>query len=119
MRKNQTLLVAGILLLASTAVAQGQAVLEVTPFGATARARGAGEMTGSLLLARTVGTVNQAQINVLYSAPLAAGHPPPTGGTNVTAMTLSTTNKQLVTYTLNTNVELFTYSQVFAWICAK
>ena len=55
MRKNQTLLVAGILLLASTAVAQGQAVLEVTPFGAIARARGAGEMTGSLLLARTVG----------------------------------------------------------------
>ena len=107
MRKNQTLLVAGILLLASTAVAQGQGVLEVTPFGATARARGAGEMTGSLLLARTVGDADAAVINVLYSAPLAAGHLAPTGGTSVMDGTLSPTNKQLVTYILDGNAALY------------
>ena len=106
MRKNLTLLIAGILLLASAGVAQAQAVLEVTPFGAIARARGAGEMTGSLLLARTVGDAAGAEINVLYSAPLAAGHPLPEG-TNITAMELSTTNKQLVTYTLGSNMEVY------------
>ena len=43
---------------------------------------------------------------MLYSAPLAAGHPLPEG-TNITAMELSTTNKQLVTYTLGSNMEVY------------
>ena len=50
MRKNQTLLVAGILLLASTAVAQAQGVYEVFSNAVMARTGGAGELAGDVVL---------------------------------------------------------------------
>ena len=50
MRKNQTLLVAGILLLASTAVAQAQGVYEVFSNPVIARSGGARETAGDVVL---------------------------------------------------------------------
>ena len=50
MRKNQTLLVAGILLLASTAVAQAQGVYEVFSNPLIARSGGARETAGDVVL---------------------------------------------------------------------
>ena len=50
MRKNQSLLIAGILLLASTAVAQGQAVYEAFGNAVMAREGGAGEKAGAIVL---------------------------------------------------------------------
>ena len=50
MRKNQRLLIAGILLLASTAVAQGQAVYEAFGNAVMAREGGAGEKAGAIVL---------------------------------------------------------------------
>ena len=74
MRKHQTLLVAGILLLASTAVAQGQAVYEAFGNAVMAREGGAGEKAGAIVLfLRTGGDHNGGIVTVRYSAPLAAG----------------------------------------------
>ena len=57
MRKHQTLLVAGILLLASAGVAQAQdaAVYQVVGSAVTAREGGAAEATGSVVLSRIAG----------------------------------------------------------------
>ena len=73
MRKNQTLLVAGILLLASTAVAQGQAVYEAFGNAVMAREGGAGEKAGAIVLFLRSGDHNAGIVTVRYSAPLAAG----------------------------------------------
>ena len=50
MRKNQTLLIAGILLLASTVVAQAQGVYEIFSNAVTARTGGAAELSGDVVL---------------------------------------------------------------------
>ena len=73
MRKNQSLLIAGILLLASTAVAQGQAVYEAFGNAVMAREGGAGEKAGAIVLFLRSGTHNSGVVTVRYSAPLAAG----------------------------------------------
>ena len=77
MRKNQTLLIVGILLLASTAVAQGQdeAVYQVVGSAVTAREGGGAEATGSVVLSRIAGTMNPTDgiVTVQYSAPVAKG----------------------------------------------
>ena len=56
MRKHQTLLVAGILLLATTGVAQAQAVYEVFSNAVTAREGGAAELSGNVVLFLRTGT---------------------------------------------------------------
>ena len=73
MRKNQTLLVTGILLLASAGVAQGQAVYEAFGNAVMAREGGAGEKAGAIVLFLRSGTHNGGMVTVRYSAPLAAG----------------------------------------------
>ena len=72
MRKNQTLLVAGILLLASTAVAQAQGVYEIFSNALNARTGGAAELSGSVVVFPRGGTHNAGGLVILkYSAPLA------------------------------------------------
>ena len=73
MRKNQTLLVAGILLLASAGVAQAQAVYEAFGNAVMAREGGAGEKAGAIVLFLRSGDHNGGIVTVRYSAPLAAG----------------------------------------------
>ena len=72
MRKNQRLLIASILLLASTAVAQGQAVYEAFGNAVMAREGGAGEKAGAIVLFLRSGDHNGGIVTVRYSAPLAA-----------------------------------------------
>ena len=72
MRKHQTLLVAGILLLASAGVAQAQAVYEAFGNAIMAREGGAGEKAGAIVLFLRTGTHNGGIVTVRYSAPLAA-----------------------------------------------
>ena len=79
-------------------------------------------MTGTLVLfLRQSGSV-AAEINVLYSAPLAKATLP-MGAERHSDGAHGTTNKQLVTYTLRplggNDAQTFTYSQVFASTCAK
>ena len=73
MRKHQTLLVAGILLLCSAGVAQAQAVYEAFGNAVMAREGGAGEKAGAIVLFLRSGTHNGGIVTVRYSAPLAAG----------------------------------------------
>ena len=74
MRKNQTLLVAGILLLATAGVAQGQAIYEAFGNAVMAREGGAGEKAGEIVLfLRGQQTHAGGIVTVRYSAPLAAG----------------------------------------------
>ena len=73
MRKNLTLLIAGILLLATAGVAQGQAVYEAFGNAVMAREGGAGEKAGAIVLFLRSGTHNSGIVTVRYSAPLAAG----------------------------------------------
>ena len=73
MRKHQTLLVAGILLLASAGVAQAQAVYEAFGNAVMAREGGAGEKAGAIVLFLRSGDHNGGIVTVRYSAPLAAG----------------------------------------------
>ena len=72
MRKHQTLLVAGILLLCSAGVAQGQAVYEAFGNAVMAREGGAGEKAGAIVLFLRSGMHNGGIVTVRYSAPLAA-----------------------------------------------
>ena len=71
MRKHQTLLIAGILLLASTAAAQAQAVYEAFGNAVMAREGGAGEKAGAIVLFLRTGAHNGGVVTVRYSAPLA------------------------------------------------
>ena len=73
MKKTQTLLIAGILLLASAGVAQAQAVYEAFGNAVMAREGGAGEKAGAIVLFLRSGTHNSGIVTVRYSAPLAAG----------------------------------------------
>ena len=64
MRKNLTLLIAGILLLATAGVAQAQdgaVVYQVVGSAVTAREGGAAEATGSVVLSRIAGTDTTAE----------------------------------------------------------
>ena len=72
MRKHQTLLVAGILLLVSAGVAQAQAVYEAFGNAVMAREGGAGEKAGAIVLFLRSGDHNGGIVTVRYSAPLAA-----------------------------------------------
>ena len=78
MRNNKTLLVAGILLLATTAVAQAQmqGIYEVIGIGATAREGGAAEMAGDVVMFLRTGDSGGGVVTVRYSAPLAKGTAP-------------------------------------------
>ena len=71
MRKHQTLLIAGILLLASTAAAQAQAVYEAFGNAVMAREGGAGEKAGEIVLFLRTGTHDSGVVTVRFSAPLA------------------------------------------------
>ena len=85
MRKNLTLLIAGILLLATAGVAQAQtAVYQVIGSAVTAREGGAAEATGSVVLSRIAGTTNNGTVTVQYSAPVSGGaNPNRRGGTSL------------------------------------
>ena len=76
MRKNQTLLVAGILLLASTAVAQAQGVYEIFSNAVNARTGGAAELSGDVVVFPRGGMNAGGDIILKYSAPLAKGTAP-------------------------------------------
>ena len=73
MRKHQTLLVAGILLLASAGVAQAQAVYEVHGNAVKGREGGAREKAGAIVLFLRTGVHAAGVVTVRYSAPLAEG----------------------------------------------
>ena len=73
MSKTKTLLVAGILLLASAGAAQAQAVYEAFGNAVMAREGGAGEKAGAIVLFLRSGNHNGGIVTVRYSAPLAAG----------------------------------------------
>ena len=73
MRKNQRLLIAGILLLATAGVAQAQAVYEAFGNAVMAREGGAGEKAGRRRAVLEIGNDNGGIVTVRYSAPLAAG----------------------------------------------
>ena len=78
MRKNQTLLVAGILLLATAGVAQAQtAMYQVIGSAVTAREGGAAEATGSVVLSRIGVQFRWGNGNCEYSAPVSAGQTGP------------------------------------------
>jgi hypothetical protein len=86
MRKNLTLLIAGILLLATAGVGQAQdaAVYQVVGSAVTAREGGAAEATGSVVLSRIAGTTNNGTVTVQYSAPVSGGaNPNRRGGTSL------------------------------------
>ena len=83
MRKNQTLLVAGILLLASAGVAQAQGVYEVFSNAVKARAGGAREEAGDVVLFLRTGTHATGVITVTFSAPIAEGLDVSAGGIGV------------------------------------
>ena len=86
MRKNLTLLIAGILLLATAGVAQAQAVYEVFSNAVTAREGGAAELSGNVVLFLRTGDHNSGVVTLQYSAPLAKGTVPMvTGGGSVAA----------------------------------
>ena len=72
MRKHQTLLVAGILLLGSAGVARAQAVYEAFGNAVMAREGGAGEKAGAIVLFLRSGDHSGGIVTVRYSAPLAA-----------------------------------------------
>ena len=71
MRKHQTLLVAGILLLGSAGVARAQAVYEAFGNAVMAREGGAGEKAGAIVLFLRSGNHSGGIVTVRYSAPLA------------------------------------------------
>ena len=74
MRKNQRLLIAGILLLATAGVAQAQvSVYQVVGSAVTAREGGAAEATGSVVLSRIAGETSTGTVTVQYSAPVSGG----------------------------------------------
>ena len=77
MRKNLTLLIAGILLLATAGVAQAQtAVYQVIGSSVTAREGGAAEATGSVVLSRIAAgedNMNHGTVTIQYSAPVSGG----------------------------------------------
>ena len=111
MRKSQVLLTAGILLLISMvpAMAQDVAIIEAQDgFGVGARMGGGAEMTGRIVLRRTLGTVpSGVTISVLYSAPIAKGFTVDlTGATGVSSPMIDEDNAALLTYNL-ANVEIF------------
>ena len=77
MRKHQTLLVAGILLLVSAGVAQAQAIYEAYGIKRVARTGGAAEQAGNVVLfLRSGGTFDGGTVTVTYSAPIAKGTAP-------------------------------------------
>ena len=77
MRKHQTLLIAGILLLVSPAVAQAQEIYEAYGIKRVARTGGAAELAGGVVLfLRSGGTFAGGTVTVTYSAPLAKGTAP-------------------------------------------
>ena len=77
MRKHQTLLIAGILLLVSAGVAQAQAIYEVYGIKRVARTGGAAEQAGAVVLfLRSGGAFDGGTVTVTYSAPLAKGTAP-------------------------------------------
>ena len=76
MRKNQTLLIAGILLLASTVVAQAQGVYEIFSNAVTARTGGGAELSGDVVVFPRGGANAGGSITLKYSAPLAKGTVP-------------------------------------------
>ena len=83
MRKNLTLLIAGILLLASAGVAQGQGagVYEIFSNAVNARTGGAAELSGNVVLFLQTGNHSGGSVTLKYSAPLAKGTAPEvTGG---------------------------------------
>ena len=82
MRKNLTLLIAGILLLATAGVAQAQevdvaaTVYQVVGSAVTAREGGGAEATGSVVLSRIAAGpngMNTGTVTVQYSAPVSGG----------------------------------------------
>ena len=90
MRKNQTLLIAGILLLASTAVAQAQnnfVVAEmVTQPEPAARMGGENEESGSVWLTfSTDDAIDNTTVTLYYSVPLAEDMPSASGTDNTSA----------------------------------
>ena len=106
MRKNQVLVVVVALLFCSAVAVQAQvAVIQSQDgFGVAARMGGAAELTGRIVLNKTLGTVpSGATISVLYSAPVAKGFDVSTasGGTGVNTATMpDTENDALVMYNL-------------------
>ena len=72
MRKHQTLLIAGILLLASAGIAQGQAVYDVFANPVVGRTGGASELSGAVVLFPVAGDNIAGVITLRYSVPLAA-----------------------------------------------
>ena len=76
MRKNLTLLIAGILLLATAGVAQAQGIYQAIGLKVVAREGGAAELAGKVVLFRQTGTVAAGTVTVTYSAPLAKGAEP-------------------------------------------
>ena len=71
MRKNQTLLVAGILLLATTVAVQAQGIYDVRGIRAMAREGGAAEPAGNVVFFLSAGeAVEGGMITVQYSVPL-------------------------------------------------
>ena len=86
MRKIQTLLIAGILLLATAGVAQGQAVYEVFSNAVNARTGGAAELSGNVVLFLRTGDHNSGVVTLQYSAPLAKGTVPMVEGGGATGV---------------------------------
>ena len=89
MRKHQTLLVAGILLLASAEVAQAQGVYEVFSNPVMARTGGAREMAGDVVLFLRTGEHESGVVTVRFSAPLADNLEVETNGVAVSAGTVA------------------------------
>ena len=101
MRKNQTLLVAGILLLASTAVAQAQGVYEIFSNAVNARTGGAAELSGDVVVFPKGGTNAGGSITLKYSAPLAEGTVPEVTINPTDGMGTVTTDKDENTVTID------------------
>ena len=77
MRKNQTLLVAGILLLASTGRGSGPGnVRSLQAYPLIAREGGAAETAGDVVLFLRTGVHRAGVVTVTFSAPLAEGLQP-------------------------------------------
>ena len=77
MRKNQTLIIAVVLLLCSAVSVQAQrGIYQVIGIGANAREGGAAETAGNVVMFLSNGSTGGGVVTVRYSAPLAKGTTP-------------------------------------------
>ena len=116
MRKNQTLLVAGILLLATAVAVQAQGIYDVRGIRAMAREGGAAEPSGNVVFFLSAGEAAGGMVTVQYSVPLGTGTTPMVmrGDENLTEASDVKTDEEegMVMFTMPTGTGAITLTNV-------